>query len=68
MEFNLFATKLIKHPSYAGDFESDSVVQDPYSQYGSPTNPNISAFVMELIWWVVVGRLFERPYATPSWG
>ncbi|WP_235595316.1 WG repeat-containing protein [Leptospira weilii] len=49
-------------PSYAGDFESDSVVQDPYSQYGTPTSPNISASVMmELIW--VVAKLFERPYA-----
>ncbi|WP_235596447.1 WG repeat-containing protein, partial [Leptospira weilii] len=49
-------------PSYAGDFESDSVVQDPYSQYGTPTNPNVSASVMmELIW--VVAKLFERPYA-----
>ncbi len=63
IQFNLFATKLnTSIPSYAGDFESDSVVQDPYSQYGTPTNPNVSASVMmELIW--VVAKLFERPYA-----
>ncbi|EMJ63935.1 WG repeat-containing protein [Leptospira sp. P2653] len=62
IQFNLLATKLNKHPAYAGDFESDSVVQDPYSQYGTPTNPNVSASVMmELIW--VVAKLFERPYA-----
>ncbi|EMY14039.1 hypothetical protein LEP1GSC043_3887 [Leptospira weilii str. Ecochallenge] len=63
IQFNLFATKLNKHPSYAGDFESDSVVQDPYSQYGTPTNPNVSASVMMELIWVVAAKLFERPYA-----